>query len=433
MAPRRLYQAVGATPESARAQIGALGPGTPEGSSPLVGQVLTWDGSAYTPADVPTSLTDLVYVSSPADFPAPSGGVRTLEDATTYVLLRDVDLQGDRLVAGNGSTIVGEDSGNCILSSTGLTGTALLTSAWGVVLRFLSIEADVALDLNAFGNPFQVLDWIGVRFLNCPTIGTIRNYQNFSMLNGGCKDCGGLTFDGTMGGIGFTQVLLNVAPGTTLINLPATLIVTRFRITLAGFSVLPGETGINASLSATIPTDGYILQSIAFSGGGTYLAGIQSSDNRALFADNIGIANSGTIAQYSMTNNVTSTPIAVQSTFVKVLGTTTSGPYVQRFSLANNRATFVGSRTGFFKVSATLSFTSGSNQLIVSRIAVNGTTIPASEAQSTTGATGRSENLKLQAIVQLAATNYIEVWIMNDSATTAITVSELNVIVERVD
>lgn len=39
---------IGATPDSARTQIGAIGPAS--GVAPLVGQVLTWDGTAWTPA-----------------------------------------------------------------------------------------------------------------------------------------------------------------------------------------------------------------------------------------------------------------------------------------------------------------------------------------------------------------------------------------------
>lgn len=51
MAPRRqTYLAIGATPESARDQISALGPApTGVAPTPSVGQVLTWNGTAYVP------------------------------------------------------------------------------------------------------------------------------------------------------------------------------------------------------------------------------------------------------------------------------------------------------------------------------------------------------------------------------------------------
>lgn len=48
-APRPLYAAIGATEESARAQILAVGPDSLESLSPNVGDVLSWDGTAWVP------------------------------------------------------------------------------------------------------------------------------------------------------------------------------------------------------------------------------------------------------------------------------------------------------------------------------------------------------------------------------------------------
>lgn len=47
--PRKIFSAIGATQQSARDAIGALGPSSPTSSAPLVGQVLTWNGAAYVP------------------------------------------------------------------------------------------------------------------------------------------------------------------------------------------------------------------------------------------------------------------------------------------------------------------------------------------------------------------------------------------------
>lgn len=49
VAPRKIFSAIGATQQSARDAIAAIGPGAIGGSAPLPNQVLTWNGSAYVP------------------------------------------------------------------------------------------------------------------------------------------------------------------------------------------------------------------------------------------------------------------------------------------------------------------------------------------------------------------------------------------------
>jgi len=368
-------------------------------------------------------------VNSASDLPTPVGGVHTLADSTTYIFPTTVDLVGNRIVGGVNSSIFGYGSDISRIKSTGLVGTALITSALTLNLNFVSLEANVALSLDGDGT--QDLNWIDVRFINCQTVGRIADYETVLLTNSELRNSNALTFDGTIQSVGLNQCQFTAQAGGTLLVLPSSFS-GRFRITEAALVVLPGQTGINVNVGATIPEEGYVLQSVAFLGGGTYLTGVLSTDNKSQFTDCRGIPNSTVIAQYYTTNNVTSTPVSVQSTFVKVLGTTTSGPFVERFSLSNNRATYIGARTGFFKVSVTLSLNSGNNQLVLARVAVNGVTLASSESQTTTSSAGRSENMKVQAIVQLtdSGTDFVEVWITNGSATTAITVTELNVIVE---
>ena len=111
--------------------------------------------------DIPTAF---VFVDGPSDLPAAVGGVHTLADNATYFLTGTVDLNGARIVAGQNTTILGGSSENCRLKSTGLTGTALITSAYSLPMRGLTIEADVALDLDGTGTPTAALDWFGVNF-----------------------------------------------------------------------------------------------------------------------------------------------------------------------------------------------------------------------------------------------------------------------------
>ena len=100
-----------------------------------------------------TGLTqnEFVYVSTKSDLPTPSAGVITLLSGYTYFFTTEVDLTGDRLVCGVNTTILGASSENCRIKSTGLVGTALITSNYSLPIRSITIEADVALNLNGDG------------------------------------------------------------------------------------------------------------------------------------------------------------------------------------------------------------------------------------------------------------------------------------------
>lgn len=376
-----------------------------------------------------------VMVSSKSDLPPPSGGVITLVDNYTYFFTTTVDLTGDRLVAGRNTTILGGSSENCRIKSTGLVGTALISSAWSMPMRNITIEANVALNLDASANANQALDWFGVNFTDCATIGTIKTYNNVLFTDCGFLNSAGLTFDGTIATVGVISSIFDCRSSGTVITLPSTATITRrLRIIYSSFVVLSGETGINVNASASIPVEGYILDTVNFSGGGTYTNGVTFSDNKALFLNCVGIQNSASIAHMTMINNATATDIVTQSVAVKVAGTTTSQSITQKFSHSNNRATYTGAIEKPFRVTAIFSFTAGNNNVVSGYIAKNGTIISNSEASSTANITGgligRAENVAVQTVVQLAQNDYLEVWVANNSANTDITVSDLSVIIE---
>lgn len=376
------------------------------------------------------SSQEFVLVDSIEDLPKAENGVITLEDNRTYFITGTVDLAGSRLVTGQNTAIIGGSSENCRIKSTGLSGTALITSEWSLPLRNVTIEASTALDLDASANSNQALDWFGVNFTDCATIGTIKSYNNIIWTDCGLLNSSGLTFDGITGTIGFSQCLFDGASGSTIITLPASLTITRrFRIIYSAFVVLSGETGINCSTSATIPVDSYILDTVNFSGGGTYTSGVLYSDNKALWISNKGVENSSEISYYTMNGNATETTISVQGTEYKAAGTTTSQSVTQKFTNTDNRATYTGAITRLFKVNATLSLTSGNNHQVGVYIAKNGSIITNTETYVTTSGAGRAENVFCQGLVSLATNDYIEIFVENNTATTNITVTDLSVII----
>lgn len=378
--------------------------------------------------------SNYIIVRSVKDLHDPINGIIYLTSNTTYLFSASIDLNGKRLVCGENTTIIGGSSENSRIKSTGLTGTALITSTWSLPIRNITLEADVALNLDATANENQALDWFGVNFTNCNTIGTIKYYNNFIATDCAFLNSGSLTFDGTIGTIGFSSCLFDINSSNTGITLPSTLTISRrFRIIYSAFVVLSGETGINVSTSANIPVEGYILDTVNFSGGGTYRTGVIETDNKALFIACRGINNSAEISYYTMNGNAIPTIVASTGVEYKVLGTTTSQSITQKFTNTNNRATYNGALTRSFEVSVTASCTSGNNNQVGFYIAKNGVVSAPTEMYITTGGTGRAEGAKVQGVFDLSTNDYIEVFTENNSAVNNIVVTDLSVIIKAIN
>lgn len=382
-----------------------------------------------------TTSDNFVLVDSKDNLPAAVSGVITLLDGVTYFITSTVDLTGDRLVCGNNTTIIGGSSENCILKSTGLSAsTALISSIYSLPMRNIAITHGTALNLDATGNATAALDWFGVNFVNCATVGTIKSYSNFIMTDCALLSSANMTFDGTIGTVGFNQCLFSGIAGQTTLNFPSTLTVTRrLRVIYSSFVAFGGATAIFVDPAVTFSggAENYILITVNFSGGATYTGGIDYTSNLALFQNCKGITNTASIGLMSFTNNATENPITTQGVFEKVLGTTTASTSNQKFTHTNNRLTYSGGITKEFIVTASVSASSvvTNAATILIRIAKNGVTIADSESQATTSASGRNENFFCQTILQLAPNDFLEVFIANNTNANNLLASELNLIV----
>jgi hypothetical protein len=373
-----------------------------------------------------------VFVSSLEDFPLPSSGVITLVDNYTYLITTTVDLAGNRIVAGQNTTILGGSSENCILKSTGLSAaTALITSEWSMPMRSITLTHGTALDLDASGHSDQALDWFGVNFLDCATIGTVANYGNFILTDCAFLNSAGLTLDGTIATFGALQCLFSGAAASTIFTIPATATISRrFRIIYSSFVVPTGSTGINFSSSASVPTEGYILDTVNFSSTGTYTSGVAYTDDKALFVNCRGITNTSVAAGLSMEANATATVISTTGVAVKVAGTTTASAINQKFSHADNKLTYTGALPRVFKVTAILTVTGPNNAQLTACVYKTGAEVSGSCSTVTANGVGKAENIQAQAIVSLSQNDYIEIWIANDTNDTDLTVDALNVIID---
>jgi hypothetical protein len=379
---------------------------------------------------------DIQFINSIDDFPAAITSVITLESNVTYFICSTIDLVGSRLVCSSNTTIIGGSSENCRIKSTGLNAaTALITSEWSLPIRNITIEHGTALSLDATANANQALDWFGVNFTDCAIIGTIKNYSNFVMNDSAFLNSQGLTFDGTFGTIAFGNTLFDNRTSGTSIILPATLTITRrFRIIYSSFICLSGETGINVNASATIPDEKYILDTVNFSGGGTYLTGVTNTSNKALFTLCVGITNTNVNGQLYMQGNATVTTVASANVFYKVLGTTTASSDNQKYLHSNNRLTNDAIIPRKFLIQCNLSFTSGSNNVCQFGFydSVLATIRTPSKTKSTSNGTGRAENISFNCVVSHKQGDYLEIHAANTSASNNITVTDMNFVITEI-
>lgn len=378
----------------------------------------------------PSIPESFIFVDSLSDLPTPNeSNVITLEDNKTYYITTEVDLFGNRLIAGANTTILGSSSENCILKSTGLSGLPLITSAWSLPMRNLSFDCDIVIALDATGHTNQAIDWSGVNFLNCQ-VGTIKNYSNVILSDCAFLNCSNITLDGTIGTVSFFQCIFDNSENGTMINtLSSLIILRRIRFLYCAFVTLVGETSLNINTNTQIPVESYILDTVNFSGGGTYTSGVVYTDNKSKFINCNGIINSTNMGAMSWSENATVTTISQKDIPTKILGTSIVNSNNQKFSHSNNRLTCTGSITRLYLITGTVSLTSGNNQLLGIQISKNGNIIDYSESHVTTSGNGRSENVKIQVITPIALSEYIELFCANYTTSDDITVTDMNLII----
>jgi len=379
----------------------------------------------------------VTIVNEKTDFPAAISGVITLEAERTYFIATDVDLTGDRLVAGGICNLFGYSSEVSYLTSTGLgEGVPLLTSEYTIVIEGLTIrDVDTAIYID--GNTRLVaLDWKALNFLNVPNVGVINTCDNFIFDTGAFLGAQGFRFTGTIGtGAINNSLARGLGTAGKIIELDADCVITRrFRVIYSSIIAFGSTVGIDINVNATIPTEAYILDTVNFSGGGTYLSGISQADNEALFINCVGIDNTSVNGQLFMQGNSTATVIVAPNTFVKVAGTTTPSTENSKFSHSNNRLTCDAVISRKYLVQANLAFTSGATNVCEFGFydsQLEGIRTP-SRTKSTANTAGRAEGVSLFCVVQMQDGDFIEVHAANTSGTANITAEQLNFIITEI-
>jgi hypothetical protein len=380
---------------------------------------------------------NITIINSKDDFPTAINGVITLEAQRTYYITTTVDLEGDRLVAGGVCNLLGYSSEVSHLTSTGLgVGVPLITSTYTIVLERLSIK-DVDTAISIDGNTRLVaLDWRNLNFIDLPNIGTINTCDNFIYDTGAFLGAQGLKLTGEIGTVAFNNSLFRgLGSAGNIIELDADCVITRrFRIIYSSIIATGSTIGINVNVSATIPTESYILDTINFSGGGTYLSGVDVTSNDTLFINCVNIKNSAVNGQLYMQGNATATTVADTNTFYKVAGTSIPSTDNSKFSHSNNRLTCDAVISRKYLIQANLSFVSGATN--VCEFGFYDSQLDdirtASRTKSTANTGGRAEGITLFCVVEMKKDDFLEVHCANTSAINNITVEQLNFVITEI-
>ncbi len=407
-------------------------------------QMATIGGGGETQFKFLDDVVNFIFVGSKNDLPTAVDGVITLKDNYTYFFNTTVDLQGDRLVAGDNTTILGGSSENCRIKSTGIaTDVALLSSVYSLPMRGITLEAPFAINLVASIPSVHALDWFGVNFTNCARVGIISSYNNFILLDGAFLNSQDLTFDGTTGTVGFNQCLFsgNFGLGGTksILNFPDTFNCTRrIRVTVCSFIVPSGYTGITVQNGVTFSQpESFILQTCNFSGPGTKIGVSTHTDidgADTFFEGNRGIDNTFVIGQYYMKDNVTETTFAATDTYTKIAGvTTTADATNSKFTHSDNRLTCSAGieRQYLTQVSATVVTSTDTVCSIGIYDSSNGNAILDASTIEFECVNGVPIIVHITDVHKHILNDYIEVHISNLNNTDPVTVTQLNVLVTQ--
>ena len=407
-------------------------------------QMATIGGGGETQFKFLDDVVNFIFVGSKNDLPTAVNGIINLKDNYTYFFTTTVDLRGDRLVAGDNTTILGGSSENCRIKSTGIaTDVALLSSAYSLPLRNITFEAPFAINLVASNPAVHALDWFGVNFTNCAKVGIISSYNNFILLDGAFLNSQDLTFNGTTGTVGFNQCLFsgNFGLGGTksILNFPSTFICTRrIRISVCSFVVPSGYTGITVQDGLVFSQpESFIVQTCNFSGPGTKIGVSTHTDNDGsdtFFEGNRGIDNTFVIGQYYMKNNDTQTSFASTDTYTKIVGvTTTASATNSKFVATDNRLTCTAGieREYLTQVSASVLSTTGTTCSIAIYDSSNGNQILEASELKFDCLLGIQSVVHITDVHKHILNDYIEVHISNLQNTDPVTVTSLNVLVTQ--
>jgi hypothetical protein len=208
----------------------------------------------------------------------------------------------------------------------------------------------------------------------------------------------------------------------------------------AGSVLLSGATPSYGKVILTTGSTQHVTGTLPVDKGGTgaatltgYVKGAGTSALTAIAT--IPVADGGTgvtqsaYGEYYLSGTPAATPIVTNGQYVKVAGTTTEGTLSNFTHTSGNRLTYgTGMPTRKFFVSASVSFHGASGIDFAFAIGKNNNIVTASIVEQTGESANDLANISIQCIVQLAATEYIEVFATSITGPHNPTVDQMNVV-----
>ena len=377
--------------------------------------------------------TNTVVINNASDFPDAVSGVITLADNTIYIIGADITIS-DRIEMGANNSITGNSLYAPVLTYTG-TGSLFTCTDVNADFHDLRISA-------ASGRVFNFQDSIGnmvniqirnVIIEDCDTVGTANNLQALVISNGSALSTNqGWDFSGSSWTILSIERYALVTSNATFVGIDLNTAVF-FNIELTNLlfqSTVAGAVALKGAVSSANLSSGSVgvMKDSNFNANITPLNTITEDDVRWAFSGNTGIKDTRPDALVFLLNNVTETSISTINTPVIISGTYNEERVSHFSSNSSGRITYVGEKNFVTPIKVGGSVVAAStNKVITFYIAKNGTVVSNSGISINSTANQRAFVLMWQ--LDMAPNDYIEVFVENNTDTTNVTVSDMNIVV----
>lgn len=383
-----------------------------------------WESVSYTAPE-----SNLVFVYSLADLPAPNGSEILLDATKVYIFSGTINISPYYRNL-NGAGLKGTDP----------TKDGIMSSVSGAILR--STDVTVYIEnlslLPASGNTkiFDLSDATGTQFcvLNTGTaiveigipslgVGQISGFHAITISDNywNCNDGVKIT-----GNVGMFTATYNFVMGITTGS--AFEFMSGLTINDIDFSnnyfVYNGQTGIKVASGASI--DQGRMSTNLFRGVSAPISGFDSYTPGWEMLMNHPIPNSRSYGLIYMVENTTATSLTLNNTYVKISGATVSTTLQKFTSPTSNRLTYIGKRdiTAKIFLVAIGKATSNSADFTIA-LAKNGNVISAPRQATGTLVNNQGFSLSFELEVEMSTNDYIEVYIKTTTSNSTVTLSDL--------
>ncbi len=375
-----------------------------------------------------TISSNLVYVYSLADLPAPVGSAILLDATKMYIFSGIVDISPNYLNL-NGAGVRGTDPGNDGVMST-VSGGILRSTGVSVFMENLAI-----LPASGGTKAFDLADATGAQYCNifsgCSVVEIGIPSQGAGQISGfraitvekcyfNCQD--GIKIAGNVGKfVSFLNYITGITAGSGIEFMVG---LTINDIDLSNnYFIFTGQTGVKVNEGANI-SNGRMTTNM-FRDVGTLLSGFDSYTYGWEMLQNTGIPNTKSFGYAYMDGNLTNTTFSGVGVYTKILGTTTL-VNAKKFSASSNRFTYIGKRTIDSRVFIVIGAKAPSNAADYTiAIAKNGAVISVPTSSLGPMSNNQGFQIVLESSVSFSTNDFIEVFIKSNSGTSALVVEDM--------